>query len=204
MQMMRRRLWIEEVRMRWQQLFSDLEAQFEQAQAATEWGESASRARAEMGALRLADRLRGSVGERLVLRCRGAEPLRGELLECGADWLLVEDERGQEVLAAVGAVLAVGGLARRSTAPDDGGVVRTRLDFRRAVRGLARDRSPVRLVLDDGTVLTGTVDRVGADHCELAEHPVDEPRRAEAVRGVQTVPLAAVSLVVRSASVGPG
>jgi hypothetical protein len=189
--------------MRWQQLFSDLEAQFEQAEAAVEWGESASRARAEMGALTLADRLRGSIGERVVLRCRGADPVRGELLECGTDWLLVEDEQGREVLLAAGGILAVGGLARWSSAPDDGGVVRTRLDFRRAVRGLARDRSPVRLVLDDGTVLTGTVDRVGADHCELAEHPVDEPRRAEAVRGIQTVPLAAVSLVVRSSPVGP-
>jgi hypothetical protein len=190
--------------MRWQQLFSDLEAQFEHAEAAMEWGESASRARAEMGVLTLTDRLRGSIGERVVLRCRGAEPVRGELLDCGTDWLLVEDQRGREVLVAAGAVLAIGGLVRRSVASDGEGVVRTNLDFRRAVRGLARDRSPVLMVLDGGAVLTGTVDRVGADHCELAEHPVDEPRRAEAVRGVQTVPLAAVSLVVRSAPAGPG
>jgi hypothetical protein len=78
-------------------------------------------------------------------------------------------------------------------------VVRSRLDLRRALRGLARDRSAVQVVLDDGSVFHGTVDRVGADYVEIAEHPVDVPRRAEAVQGVSAVVIAAIA-VVRSVS----
>ena len=37
--------------MRWQQLFADLQAQFDEEEAAAERSESASRARAEMGAV---------------------------------------------------------------------------------------------------------------------------------------------------------
>jgi hypothetical protein len=97
----------------------------------------------------------------------------------------------------------VTGLGRlTATAPEEGSL-RTRLDLRWAVRAMARDRSAVQVVLADGTALSGTVDRVGADFFELAEHAVDEPRRAAAVQGVSAVALAAVA-VVRTAGQRPG
>lgn len=181
--------------MRWQQLFADLSAQFERAEDAEERAEAASRARTELGAVRLTDRLRAAVGSSLVLRCRGAGQVAGRLTDVGADWLLLEDERGGEVLVASAAVLAVTGLGRLTAPPEAMGVVRGRLDLRWAVRAVARDRSTVQIVLGDGARLVGTVDRVGADFCELAEHPEDQPRRAGAVRGVQAVALPAVVLV---------
>ncbi len=72
-----------------------------------------------------------------------------------------------------------------------------RLDLRWALRGLARSRAPLRLVLRDGTALTGTLDRVGADHVDLAEHPLDEARRSADVTAVRLVPLPPLALVQR-------
>jgi len=186
--------------MRWQQLFADLQAQFDEEEASAERAESASRARAEIGAVALARRLSGAVGSPLSLRCAGAGPVVGVLVEVGVDWLLLEDESGRPSLVAASAVRTVGGLGRRTTMPEELGPVRGRLDLRRALRGLARDRSAVQVVLEDGTVVIGTVDRVGADYVEIAEHPVDLPRRAEAVQGVSAVVISAIA-VVRTASV---
>jgi hypothetical protein len=106
------------------------------------------------------------------------------------------------VLIALGNVRAVAGLGAGTAVRGDPGIVERRLDLRRALRGLARDRAPVQCLLDDGSVLTGTVDRVGADFLELAEHPVDVLRRRGSVTGVRAVVLAAVAVVrtVRPAS----
>jgi hypothetical protein len=187
--------------MRWRQLFADLAAQFDEASAEAERAEVASRARYEAGAVLLADRLRGAVGADLALRCGGAGQVNGVLADVGVDWVLLEDDRGADVLVSLPAVVTVAGLGRRTGPPEDAGPVRGRLDLRRALRALARDRSAVLVMLVDGTTLTGTVDRVGADHLELAVHPADEWRRSSAVRGVEAVALSAVA-VVRTLVVG--
>src|SRR3954452_8360369 len=181
--------------MRWEQLFADLEAQAAEQEAAAEQAEEASRARAEYGRLRLADRLRGAAGQQLSLSCRGAGELSGRLVDVGVDWLLLVDIQAREVLVAADAVTAVAGLVAMTAPAGDEGEVARRLDLRRALRGLARDRATVSCLLEDGVTLTGTVDRVGADFVELAEHPVDQPRRRAAVTGVRAVPLWAVVAV---------
>src|SRR4051812_37856652 len=189
--------------MRWQQLFADLQGQFEARETAEERAEWASRARAEIGAVALVDRLRGAFGSVVSLHCRGAGPVTGRLDDVGTDWVLLEDDHARTSLVALAAVLAVGGLGRRTAAAEEPGHVRRQLDLRRALRALARDRAAVQVVLDDGLVLTGTVDRVGADYLELAEHPGDQPRRAEAVRGVRAVVIGSIALVPSGpASVG--
>jgi hypothetical protein len=181
--------------MRWQQLFADLQAQFEAEEEAVERAESASRTRAEVGAVELADRLRGALGLPLTLACGGAGTVAGALVDVGPDWLLVEDDGVRSCLVASSAVRSVAGLGRRTAAAEPAGPVRARLDLRRALRGLARDRSAVQVVLDDGSVLAGTLDRVGADYVELAEHPTDLPRRAEAVQGVRALVIARIAVV---------
>jgi len=181
--------------MRWQQLFDDLQSQFEAEEAALERAESGSRARAEVGAVRLTERLAGALGCPLRLGVRGAGQVAGVLVGIGPDWVLLEDGHGREQLVALSAVRTVAGLGRRTAVPEPAGGVRARLDMRRALRGLARERSGVQIVLDDGGTLTGTLDRVGADYVEVALHPADEPRRVEAVQGVRAVVIDVVAVV---------
>jgi hypothetical protein len=99
------------------------------------------------------------------------------------------------VLVAAAAVCAVAGLGAGTAAGSPEGEVARRLDLRRALRGLARDRATVTCLLEDGGVLAGTVDRVGADFLELAEHPLDQARRRGAVSAVRAVPVRAVVAV---------
>ena len=184
--------------MRWELLFADLEAQAAEQEVAAELAEEASRSRAEYGQLRLADRLRGALGRPLSLSCLGSGELTGRLLDVGVDWFLLVDEQGREVLVAAGAVVAVAGVGAGTGPGSAEGAVARRLDLRRAVRGLARDRAAVTVLLTDGSALGGTVDRVGADFLELAEHPLDSPRRRAAVTSVRAVPFPAV-VAVRTA-----
>ena len=179
--------------MRWQQLFSDLEAQLEAAEAAELAGEVADRTRREAALVALSDRIAPAQGHPLSVHVRGAGQVQGRLLDSGRDWLLL-DEHGAEVLVPLAAVLGVTGAGAR-TAAGAGGVVAARLDLRWALRGLARSRTGVLLTLDDGAQVTGTLDRVGTDHVDLAEHGRGEARRAAAVRQVRLVPLAGLALV---------
>ena len=181
--------------MRWQQLFEDLQGRLAELEAAEERAEWASRARAEMGSVALVDRLRGTVGRSVAVHCGAAGQVTGRLVDVGVDWLLLEDDSARPSLVALAAVRAVGGLGRRTAPAEDPGPVRARLDLRRALRALARDRTAVQVVLDDGSLLIGTVDRVGADYLELAEHAADLPRRAEAVRAVRAVVIGSIALV---------
>jgi hypothetical protein len=183
--------------MRWQALFGDLEAQLEAASAAELAGEVAERTRIEAGRVGLGDRLAGALGGSVVVAVPGHGPLRGRLTDTGADWLLLEDDTRREALVPFAAVLSVSGLSRAAGTPQEPSRVARALDLRRALRGLVRDRAGVALGLRDGTTVTGTLDRVGTDHVDLAEHPPGEARRAAAVRGVRLVPLTAL-VVVRS------
>lgn len=179
--------------MRWTRLFADLEAQLEQAEATELASEVADRTRRETSAVDLVDRLLPAVGTPLVVGCRGTGPVSGLLSELGPDWLLLEERGRSEVLVSTAAVISVSGVGPATEAP--AGKVWRALDLRWALRGLARGRVAVQVVLWDGVLWTGTFDRVGADHAELAVHAVGEPRRAGAVADVVLLPVAAVTLV---------
>jgi hypothetical protein len=179
---------------RWNGLFDDLEAQFDAAQSAEQSAEVAERARREAALLGLLDRLRPALGSSITVHLLGPVVLRARLLDCGADWLLLEEHGEREVLVPVSAVVGVTG-AGAAAAPPATGAVAKRLDLRWALRGLARSRTGVVLALTDGTLVTGTLDRVGTDHLDLAEHPPGEPRRTGSVRQVRLVPLHALVLV---------
>jgi hypothetical protein len=183
---------------RWQRLFGDLEAEAEAADRAALVAEVADRSRTEFGLLRLVDRLRGSGGRPIRCEVLGGEVVTGLIRDVGPDWVLLGEPSGAESLVPLDRVAAISGLGPHSAAPGSEGRVGARLDLRYALRRLARERARLTVVLADGTGFAGTLDRVGADFVEVAEHPAGEPRRGRDVRQTRTVPLRALA-VLRSA-----
>lgn len=180
---------------RWEALFADLEAQVEAAERADLDAEVRDRTRREAALVRAVDRLAPARGRRLGVVVLGGGALHGRLLDVGPDWLLLEESSGREALVPLVAVQGITGLGAHTAVPGSEGAVGRRLDLRWALRGLARSRAGVQVVLRDGTALAGTLDRVGSDHVELAEHGQGEARRGPAVRGVRLVPLTALALL---------
>lgn len=187
--------------MRWDELFADLEAQVDQAAAAELDLEVADRSRRELAAITLLDRASAYRGAVVQVGVRGHGALQGVLADAAEHWLLVEESGGREVLVPSAGCLWLRGLGRAADVQAEQSLAR-RLGLGPALRSLARGRVPVQLGLADGSQLSGTIDRVHADHLDLAEHPSDELRRPTAVRGVRTVPFAALALV-RPAVAGP-
>ena len=162
--------------MRWKGLFEDFEGQLAAAEAAELDGEVADRTRREAALVRLVDRLAAFVGGEPALHVQGAGLLRGRLVDVGPDWVLLDDA-GCELLVPLAAVLGVTGPGGRAAVPDTGAVA-ARLDLRWALRGLARSRTGVSLTLTDGSQVTGTLDRVGADPLDVAEpKPIPQSER---------------------------
>lgn len=182
--------------MRWDALFADLEARWDAEGRAERDAEVADRTRREHASIELLTRLAGHQGEVRVRVAAGAV-LEGLVLDVGKDWVLLEIPlRRRQALIPMSAVRAIEGLGRRSVS------ARTarRFGWGYAVRALARDRAVVQITDLDGTVVTGTIDIVGADYLELAAHPLDEARRSAAVRTTVVVPRVAVALIEASLS----
>jgi hypothetical protein len=180
---------------RWEALFADLAAEYDAAQAAELDAEVRDRSRREVARLHLTDRLAPAVGHPVVVTARGAGTLRGRLVDAAPEWLLLSEPPALDCLVPASAVLTISGLGALSTEPGTGSQVGARLTLGYALRGLARRRAPVAVTLADGTVLDGTLDRVGADFAELAEHAPGEARRPGTVRAVRTIPFAAIGAV---------
>lgn len=188
--------------MRWERLFADLEARLAHEEARELELDVAERVRAERARTRLADRVAAVLERprRLVLRLEGAGVLEGEVSDLGADWLLLRESpraagpaSGRESLVPLDAVLDVRGLPW-SVDPRPGVAMR-RYGIGTALRALSRDRALVRVVDRTGATFVGTIDRVGADHLDLAEHAVEAARREVEVYGVRTLRAGALACV---------
>lgn len=194
--------------MRWDLFFEDLEDQL-----ASEW-------EAERAALDTeAERLRLS---RVELRARLAalaEPSSGdaappslELIDgsalsariqaLGADWLAAAPAEAQRhgmtivPLAAIrGVGLAHGDVLRSARPSDRRAGLSERMTFGFVMRDVARRRVPVSVGTASGRVLTGTIDRAGADHLDLALHEPGAARRAGDVLGYRLVPFVSIGWV---------
>jgi hypothetical protein len=193
--------------MRWDHLFDDLESQLEQELGAEDLDLLAEEERLRLGRLTLRDRLRE------IMAASGVDrPLRLVLVDgsrialspgaIGRDWLAGELQgHTSRTASCVVPFVAIAGClpdavqVAASTTGDAGegsvaaGSLGARLGLAFVLRDLCRRRIPVRLsTLTEQ--LHGTIDRVGRDHLDLAEHDPDVARRDNAVHTLRILPTA--------------
>jgi small nuclear ribonucleoprotein (snRNP)-like protein len=185
--------------MRWEDLFADLEQQWDALAEGERQAEIAERTRAEFAQLTLVDRLRGSEGREVRVRTRGGQDAEGRLGRVGADFLLLVLPRCECVLP-LSAVSAVTGLGDASVPESAAGAVRARLGLGSVLRRVATDRSQVSLVTSDGAVLNGTLQRVGSDFVEMAVHEPGDALEAARSRRLTLVPFASFEVLRRDAA----
>lgn len=180
--------------MRWDRLFEDLEASFASDERSELDAEVADRTRRERALLDLQARLLAHVGRGSLTVRLASGALTAALVDVGPDWLLLDGHAGRTTLVPLSAVRGLTGLTAGAA---EASIVARRFTMGAALRGLSRDRAPVEIADVDGVTLVGTIDSVGADHLDLAEHASDEPRRARNVVRHQVLPFAALAWVRR-------
>jgi len=178
---------------RWDRLFDDLEAQLRLDEVRARGAETADRTRHERSQLDLQARLLANVGNGAVGLRLPTGTVAGRLDDVGPDWLLMEHDN-RATIVSLAAVRSVTGLQRGARTPS---VVARRFALGAALRVVSRDRAVVELVDIEGRALTGTIDVLGADHLELAQHPSDASRREPNIVGRLLVPLWALAWVRR-------
>lgn len=173
-------------------LFEELEAEFEASLRREAEQQAVAALRAQAAETLLWEALARWVGTDVVIRS-GARLYRGTLLASYPDFFVIRGGGRSQHLVRLGPAVSVSLPAERkelrSLPPT------SRYRFALALRELARRRQPVRLELADGNVVDGTIELVGSDHLEVAEHELAEARRAPAVTGRRLLALAAIAVV---------
>lgn len=148
---------------------------------------AADLALAEVAQVGLLDRIRAV--ESVVIEVIGHAAVGGRVLGVGRDVVLLRADDAEWAIPLWG-MGAVVGLSASAVVPAS---ARDRLGFSAILREWADAQAPVRLARVGAAPLTGTIDRVGRDHLDLAEHDPGEPRRPGSVRRIAAVPLGAIS-----------
>ncbi len=194
-------------RMRWDHLFDDLAGQLEHELRAEEADLQHEEERLRLGRLTLRDRIAAlqrsadPAARRVRFRSRSGEVHALRPLTVGRDWMAgdLDDRPGAQGVvpfSAIEALLIDRAHVADSLAPSpEGPVLAARLGIAFLLRDLCRRRTPLTVETTSATV-TGTIDRVGRDHLDIAVHELDTPRRESAVDHVRVIALDQV-LVLR-------
>jgi len=186
---------------RWDDLFADLEGQLEQELGAEDLDVAAEEERLRLGRLTLRDRIAALAGDAVAIELIEGTRVELRVEAVGRDWLsgAVTGSRAASCVVPLDAIAGLlppascvaNSLEAPSERPE---ALSRRLGLSFVLRDLCRRRCPV----DLGTAsraLHGTIDRVGRDHLDLAEHDPGEPRRPGAVRAVRIVPFAGIRML---------
>lgn len=158
--------------MRWENLWSDLEAQSEALERDDLEAEVADRAMIEQSSVLLMDRCRASVGRRLRCTVAGGDQWRGTLLGCGVDWLSLGDSETDgrtSALVPAGAITGLEGLASQALPVEALGMVARRLTLALALRRLVVAREHVRVHRAHSVPTSGHIVLVGGDYLDILD-----------------------------------
>lgn len=184
----------------WDRFFEDLEGQL-----ASEWEAERAALDSEAERLRLSkvalrDRLTvlTATGEQVGVELADGSGLSGAIAAVGEDWVAMTAP-GMLAIAPFTALRSVTlaheellRSARPAAQPRD---LTGRMTLGFVLRDAARRRIPLIVHLVGGKELSGTVDRAGVDHLDLALHDPGVPRRVRDVRGYRLVPFASIAWV---------
>ena len=150
--------------MRWDDLFADLQAQFDAAADEHVPMQVAELAEAEIATTMLPDRWRARRGERLQVRLRDGSDRDGVVSDAAQDWLVLAGEARRSLIPRTAVVLA------RPLGPSAPGPTRVEraLGLGHVLRALAQERLEVVVHTIAGTY-RGRLARVGGDHCDLVD-----------------------------------
>lgn len=192
--------------MRWDHLFDDLESQLEHELGAEEIDLLAEEERLRLGRLTLRDRIRAITPSTVRLTLTDGTRLLLALGATGRDWIAGEEIRETGTgpscvvpIASIAAVFPDPAQSTASLAPDAGaasavGSLAARLGLAFVLRDLCRRRAPLHITTPREQ-LHGTIDRVGRDHVDLAEHDRGVARRDRDVRALRMLPLDHIVMV---------
>lgn len=179
--------------MRWNDLFTDLEAQLRFGQWEAVEQDAAELTRGMWAELTLMDRLRGVLEQqiRMILADGRLQALKVQAI--GPAWVGGTDETSSLIVLR-DAIVSIESDLSRAVVPSR--PLQAGPSVLAIYRALARRREPIQVVSKRGVVLAeGTIDRVGKDHIDVALHARDEFRRASALRGERIIPTDVIQLV---------
>jgi hypothetical protein len=193
---------------RWDNLFDDLEGQLESELNAEDLDLRAEEERLRLGRLSLRQRLTavssgtGRAGILRILLVNG-QTLTLRPTTFGRDWLAADlldagtgDPQCLLPFTAIAAVLVSAEQVPTSLEPEPDSTARLvdRIGLPFVLRDLCRRRKSLEIHTILGQI-TGTIDRVGRDHLDLAVHANGTARRAANVAQYRIIPLDQIQLV---------
>ena len=192
--------------MRWDHLFDDLESQLEHELGAEELDLLAEEERLRLGRLTMRERLRAIIPEVIRLTLADGTRLTLTLGAVGRDWIAGEEVRESGAgpscvvpTASIAACFVDPAQIRASLVQDASGAspvgsLAVRLGLPFVLRDLCRRRAAL-TISTSSEVVHGTIDRVGRDHVDLAEHDQGVARRDRDVRALRILPIEQLVLV---------
>ena len=175
-------------------VFDELEAEFDAGLRREAEQESMAAVRAELGTTVLWEQLARRIDSEASVFA-GPRAFRGRVVASYPEFLVLRADDGTEHLVRYGPAVSVAMPAEPAALRPAPAAATRRYHLGLALRELARRREPVRVELVDTTRCDGTIEAVGSDYFEVAEHDLAEARRRVAVRARRFVGFAAVVAV---------